>query len=212
MFKRRRPRSYSEIVAHSLYPRGGWRRASRYILHRLTRLPDPAYKIARGISAGVFVSFTPFYGLHFLFSAGLAWAIRGNVLAALLATFFGNPITFPIIATLSVELGSWMLGRPSVPPRVILDAITGVPLELWENLAAIFTEAPVAWPRLGEFMEHVFLPYLVGGLGPGLVAAMIVFYLGRPLISAYQSARIRRMKLRFDNQARVAEERKRPGG
>ena len=103
VFKRRTPRTYAEAILRSLYPRGGWRRAVQYIIHRVRRLPDPAHKIARGIAAGVFTCFTPFFGLHFFFAAWIALLIRGNVMAALLATFFGNPITFPIIAAVESE-------------------------------------------------------------------------------------------------------------
>ena len=53
MFKRRNPRSYASAIGRALYPRGGWRRATRYIGYRLRRLPDPAHKISRGIACGV---------------------------------------------------------------------------------------------------------------------------------------------------------------
>lgn len=198
MFKRRRPRSFPESVAGIIYPPGGWARASRYIAHRLRRLPDPAHKIARGIACGVFVCFTPLYGLHFLLSAGLAWMIRGNVLAALLATFFGNPLTFPIIATISVELGAWMLGRDPVPLPQIVSAFSYASVELWSNLAAIFTSEPVRWQRLAVFLDSVFWPYLVGGLLPGLVAAIVTYYVSYPFIHAYQRARIMRLKRKIE--------------
>jgi uncharacterized protein (DUF2062 family) len=210
VFKRRIPRTNLEALGRALWPRGGWARASRYVMHRLQRLPDPAYKIARGIAAGVFTSFTPFFGLHFLISAGIAWGIRGNVLAALLATFFGNPLTFPIIATLSVELGAWMLGHPHVPPRVIFESLTNVPLELWQNLATLVTGGARSWSQMHQFFDYVFLPYLVGGLLPGLVSGVAAFFLTRPVITAYQRGRMRRIKARFEKQ-RAAELARRRG-
>lgn len=194
MFKRRNRRSLSEAVASFFYPRGGWARASRYIAYRLRRLPDPAHKIARGIACGIFVSFTPLYGLHFLLSAGLAWLIGGNMLAAILATFFGNPITFPIIAAISVELGAWMLGRDPVPLPQIVSAFSYASAELWSNFAAVFTRDVVDWRRIDTFFERVFWPYLVGGLLPGLAAAVIAYYVSHPLIHAYQRARIVRLQ------------------
>lgn len=198
IFKRRSPRSYPQVLADFLYPRGGWSRAAQYVLYRLRRLPDPAYKISRGIAAGVFVSFTPFFGLHFLISAGLAWALRGNVVAALLATFFGNPFTFPIIATLSVDLGYLFLGRgdPIGLPRVWL-SFSQASGEIWANLKAVFTGQQAHWGELAGFFSEIFLPYLVGGLGPGLIAAGAAYALSQPLISAYQKARIKRMKANF---------------
>ena len=199
MFKRRTPRTYLEAVAHFFYPRGGWTRAARYIAHRLRRLPDPAHKISRGIAIGVFVSFTPFFGLHFLISAVFAWAIRANMVAALLATFFGNPVTFPVIAALSVELGSIMLGREPVPLQKVVSAFSYTSMELWSNVGAMFTSRPVEWTRLPDFVGTVFWPYLIGGLGPGLIAAGLAYWLSNPLIHAYQRARLRRLKKRLES-------------
>ena len=205
VFKRRTPKSYARSAAEFFYPRGGWLRAARYIIYRLRRLPDPAHKISRGIGAGVFASFTPFYGLHFITAGLLAWAIGGNILAALLATFFGNPITFPIIATLSVELGTWMLGQPSVPPKEILLSFSLVSVELWGNAAAIFSPRSADWTHSSEFFDRIFLPYLVGGLIPGILSGFAAYYMANPVIASYQRGRIKRLKERFEARRRMLE-------
>ena len=197
VFKRRKPRTYVEIFSESLYPRGGWRRALRYVAHRLQRLPDPSHKISRGIAAGVFVSFTPLFGMHFFIAAFLAAIMRGNILASLLATFFGNPLTFPLIAAVSMELGSWMLGHPGVPLPIVLNAFTEASLAIWHNFLAIFTPETTNWRGLGLFWERVFLPYLVGGIIPGLACAVAAYILADPIIAAYQKARVARLKKRF---------------
>ena len=197
VFKRRKPRTYVEIVSESLYPRGGWRRALRYVAHRLQRLPDPSHKISRGIAAGVFTSFTPFFGLHFFIAAFLTMLMRGNILASLLATFFGNPLTFPLIAAVSMELGSWILGHPGVPLPVVLTAFTEASLAIWHNFLAIFTSETANWRGLGLFWERVFLPYLVGGILPGIACAVAAYILADPIIAAYQKARVARLKKRF---------------
>ena len=113
VFKRRDRRSVFQTVLNFLWPRGGWVRAFEYVKHRVRRLPDTPEKIARGIWAGVFVTFTPFFGLHFLLAWGIAVVMRGNVLASLLATFFGNPLTYVPIAATSLWFGHRLLGgRP----------------------------------------------------------------------------------------------------
>lgn len=205
VFRRRKPRTYTQIVAESFYPRGGWRRAAVYVIHRLRRLPDPAHRISRGIAAGIFVTFTPFYGFHFLLAALTAWLMRGNILAALLATFVGNPVTFPIIATLSVELGSFLLGLPPVPLPKVVSAFSMASVELWSNFRAIFGPATADWSHLGIFFRYIFLPYLVGGLIPGVVAGLFSYYASYPLILSYQRGRIHRLKERFENRRRAAE-------
>lgn len=203
MFKRN-PRTWGRTFLEFVYPRGGWTRAARYVIHRIRRLPDPAHRISRGVAAGVFVCFTPFFGLHFLTAALLALVIRGNVLAALLATFVGNPLTFPLIAELSLDLGSRIMGLPNDMhlPQVI-EAFSRALGDIWHNLVAIFTTDTARWHMLGRFWKRVLLPYFVGGVAPGLVAATVAYYLTIPVITAYQKTRVKRLKKRYEK--RMAE-------
>lgn len=205
MFKRRTKRSWLRIVLDIVYPPGGFGRALRYIAHRIRRLPDPAHRISRGIAAGVFTCFTPFFGFHFLVAALLAFMLRGNLLASLLATFFGNPLTFPFIAGISVELGYDILGRDGgVSVGRIFRAFGRASQDLYANFGAIFTDAPTHWAGMSEFFQDVFLPYLVGGLVPGIVTACSAYVISRPLIAAYQKARIARMKKAYEKRQRKA--------
>jgi len=83
VFKRRTPKSWALWVLHLVWPQGGWGRAFNYVKHRVRRLPDSPRKISRGVFAGVLVSFTPFFGLHFVIAALIAKAMRGNIPAHL---------------------------------------------------------------------------------------------------------------------------------
>ncbi len=199
MFKRRTRLTTLQAAAQFFYPRGGWTRAFSYTIHRLRRLPDRPHRIARGIFAGIFVSFSPLFGFHFVLAALVAWAIRGNILASLIATFFGNPITFPIIMSISVELGNWMLGQPGGMqiPQVVA-AFSRASVELWHNITSLFTDEVAHWTSLGRFFWRVFLPYLIGGLIPGLIAGIAGYYLSLPLIGAYQKRRAKKIRARFD--------------
>ncbi len=197
MFKRN-PRSWLRAFVEFFYPRGGWARAASYVIHRLRRLPDPPHRISRGIAAGVYVCFTPFFGLHFVTAALLAWIIRGNIVAAILATFFGNPLTFPIIAEVSTQLGSWMLGRPIEMHLPQIMAAFGIAVgDLMNNLLAVFTPETADWSRLIMFWRHIVVPYSVGGIVPGILTAGVFYMLSRPAITAYQRRRIRKLKARY---------------
>lgn len=200
MFKRN-PRTYLQLFVEFFYPRGGWYRAARYVLHRLRRLPDPAHRISRGIAAGVFACFTPFFGMHFVTAALIAFAMRGNILAALLATFFGNPLTFPVIAEISISLGSHMLHTPHDMhlPQVV-QAFGHAMGDLWHNMRALFTPQRAHWGDLQLFYRDVFLPYLVGGIVPGVVTALVAYAISNPIIRAYQKRRIRKLKQRYERR------------
>jgi len=181
-----------------VYPKGGWRRAARYVWVRLTRLPDPPHRIARGIWAGIFVSFTPLFGVHLGLGAVLAFVLRGNVLAALLATMVGNPLSFPVIAVLSIQLGHLLLGNAaSAPPAAhILQAFASAGAEVWNNLLAVFLPAKADWGSLASFYDGFFLPYMLGGLIIGGLAATAGYLVALPLIGAYQALRLRRRQER----------------
>ncbi len=201
VFKRRDKRSWGRVILESLWPRGGWARAASYVNHRLRRLPDAPHRIARGIFAGVFISFTPLFGFHFLGAAALAWIMRGNILASLMATFFGNPITFPFIAAFGVEFGNWILGRPGEMPALeIFSAFGQAGNELWHNLASPFTGEPAHWTRLFRFFRSVWYPYLVGGILPGIVAGTTCYYISLPLIIAYQNRRKKKLRERLEKR------------
>ena len=208
VFKRRTPKSYAQSFAEFFYPRGGWSRAARYVVYRLRRLPDPAHKISRGIGAGVFACFTPFFGLHFVTAGLIAYLIRGNILASLLATFFGNPVTFPVIATISVEFGTWLLGLPAVPPKEILLGFSLASVEIWGNFAAIFTPETASWDETAAFFTRIFVPYLVGGLAPGIMMGFAAYFMANPVIASYQMGRIKKLKQRFEARRRMIESQK----
>ncbi len=221
VFKRRTPRSWARTITEFFYPRGGWSRAAQYVVHRVRRLPDEPHRIGRGVFAGVFISFTPFFGFHFIGAALIAAAIRGNILAALLATFFGNPLTTPLIAWSSVELGHWMLGSESgLTFDDIVKAFSGATVEIWRNIKAVFGPGHMEWNNLEGFGQSIFLPYLVGGIVPGIIAGVICHYLSLPIIDAYKKRRAKKLRDRMEKLRALAaqrlraeaEERERSGG
>lgn len=209
VFRRRDRRPILTYLGELFFPRGGWKRATQYVIHRVRRLPDPPHRIARGVFAGVFISFTPLFGFHFLLAAAIAWVIRGNILAALLATFIGNPITTPLIAYGSVEFGHFLLGSHSALTfEQILDAFGGATHEIWRNVMAMFTPEVAHWKDLGHFMRTIFIPYMTGGVILGTIVGLICHYLTLPIVTAYKGRRKKKLhdrmlKLRAKAEARA---------
>ncbi|MFV0333274.1 MAG: hypothetical protein ACK5JR_04305, partial [Tropicimonas sp.] len=79
----------------------------------------------------------------------------------------------------------------------LMAKFSGAFADLWANFRAIFTDEVANWSRLELFYEDVFLPYLVGGILPGLIAGAIAYRLTLPLIAAYQKRRQKRLKLKL---------------
>lgn len=193
IFRRRDRRPWWRAVADFFWPRRGWARAFAYVKHRVNRLPDPPPRVARGISVGVFTTFTPFYGFHFFIAAFLALVVRGNVPASLLGTFFGNPLTYVPIGVISLQTGYAVLGRPQPAEDELSRSLGGKFLDagadLQNNLLSLFTDRQPDWDGLAVFYEEVFFPYMIGGVIPGMIAALVAYYVSLPVIAAYQARR-----------------------
>lgn len=202
VFRRRDQRPLLRIVAEWVYPRGGWKRAFQYVTHRLHRLPGSAESIARGIAAGVFAVYTPFFGFHFFLAMFLAWIMRGNIIASLLATFVGNPLTYVPIAIISLQTGHFMLGsamRSDVDAGLIA-RFRGAAGDLLHNLWSVFSGAPAHWHELKVFYDTVFFPWMIGGIGPGVLSAVVAYFVSVPLIRAYQKRRVAKRRAKIEKR------------
>ncbi len=201
VFKRRDRRSVWKATAGFFWPKGGWTRAARYVQYRVTRLPDPPHRIARGIFAGVFVTFSPFFGLHFLLAASLSKIMRGNIVASLLATFVGNPLTFLAIAASSLQTGHFLLGRggrlPDEVDRSLAEKFGGAAADLKHNFLAIFTPEQANWSKLIVFYHDVFQPYMIGGLVMGMIVGLAAYYFSLPILMVYQKRRQAKLKAKW---------------
>ena len=172
VFKRRDKLPFVDRVKEFFAPRKGWRRGIEYLSLRMQRLPDSADSIALGFACGVYASFTPFFGFHFVFAAALAWVLRANLYASAIGTFFGNPITFGFIMWICLTLG----GR-----------IMGIDHSLADHLKSLgFLDQVIL---LLQNIPTLVVPYFVGGLVPGFVCAVASFMIIRPAVRAYQKRR-----------------------
>ena len=192
MFKRRERRSVFRFFYEVIFSLKGTWRAIEYVGIRLKRIPDTPHKISLGMSCGIFASFTPLFGLHFLIAGLLSYVFRGNVLASLIGTFVGNPITFPIITVFNLKLGEWILGSSEYSSGDGGKIFEGFLDFIFLIYKSLFTEGSVdenSVPRMNEFLNGIFVPYSLGGLIVGIFVAIISYFLLRPLVATYQSQR-----------------------
>lgn len=67
--------------------------------------------IAAGFALGVFISFTPFFGLHTPLAIVLAFVFRLNKLSCITGAWINTPLTVVPVLAASYELGMVLLGQ-----------------------------------------------------------------------------------------------------
>lgn len=198
LFRRRTPPGIGERFRVWLWPRRSWVRSSIYVSKRIFRLTGSPHTIAAGVAAGVFASFTPFMGFHFLLAFGLAYVIAGNLIAAALGTFVGNPLTFPFIWASTFSLGRRLLGETSAAATPF-SQLGGIMKHIGEALWRLnFVEAGSA---MGEIWHPLLKPMLVGGVPLGICVAIVFYLITRRLAIFFHHARQKKLMARSGNRA-----------
>ncbi len=190
VFKRRDKQTYSQRLRALFFPQKGWWRNIKYVSHRVKRLPDTPHKIALGAGIGVFVCFSPILGVHMALALIIVYILRANLVASFITTMFGNPVTYPFIATVSLGLGRTILGMNAKDDdfQSLHSAFWQAFTDIWQLIKSWFglAERPSG---LMDFLSNLFMPYLIGGTIIGFVLGAITYFLLKPVIHAYQSRR-----------------------
>ncbi len=132
-------------------------RKFRLIYLRLIRLRGNPKAIATGLASGVFAGFFPFLGMQTVIGIVLAAIFRGSKVAAMIATWVSNPLTYVPIFIFNYKVGQLLLG---------VEAQSILPSDL-ESLAAL------------KEMGFTFVATLLTGcFVVGAIAAVITYFYG----------------------------------
>jgi uncharacterized protein len=171
LFRRRESETLLERLRVHLWPRRSWSRSTRYVLYRLRRLSASPHAIALGFGAGAFAAVTPYVGTHMAIALVLAWVAGGSMVAALLGTFVGNPLTYPIIWFASYKVGNVILGSEAVKTHADL------------SHALFKASFDQLWP--------ILKPMTLGSIPLGVLVAAGCYFAVKPMVEAYQHRRRR---------------------
>ncbi len=185
LFKRRDPPSFGESVRVAIWPRRSWSRSTRYMMQRVWRLRGSPRAISVGCACGVFASFTPLVGFHFIAAGLLAILTRSSIIASALGTFVGNPLTFPFIWYSTYSVGQFILGVDGEFSGARLR--TGF-AEVMAGMANFSTDAFLS---AYEAIWPLFKPMLAGSIPLGGIAAGLSYLALNRMVSAYQNERRR---------------------
>jgi len=130
-------------------------RTAKYYYLKFLRLQGDPHSLAMGVAIGLFVGITPTIPLHSALIIILAWPLRGNILAALVAaTAVSNPVTWLPQYYFSWRLGNWLL-----PGHLSWDRIQSL-LGLFASRAS-FKQSLVL---LGQMGLEAAVVMLLGGI------------------------------------------------
>jgi hypothetical protein len=126
-------------------------------LRSIMKLDDPPHKLALAFSLGIFISFSPWIGLHILSCLLFAWLFRVSKLVVVTASFVNNPWTIVPMYAFCIWAGLKITGAHESVPDIA-----------WSELT--FTNAyGILQPYLRSF--------IVGTLVIGMIAAAIAYFL-----------------------------------
>ncbi len=114
-----------------------------------------------------------------------AW--KFSIPASALGTFFGNPLSFPLIWLSTYNLGGLLLGREQKSEVNI-----SLPADFWGEL---LINPGLAFSKFWEVIGPVLVPMLAGGLPLGLALATISYF---PVKAAVETFQERRREQLFD--------------
>ena len=129
-------------------------RRLRSMLVRVLHLNETPHRTAAAFAVGVFICFSPTYGLHTASALFTAWAFRLNLVAVLTGSFLNNPWTVVPILGATLWTGFVVMGMPNVPAMQ------------WDDVSV---------RALYEQLAPYVVPFLVGGFVLSLLGALLTY-------------------------------------
>ncbi len=132
---------------------------------QVLHLKESPHRTASAFAIGVFIAFSPTYGLHALTVVFCAWAFRLNFLALLLGSLVNNPWTVAPILGGTLWTGFIILGMPNTP---------------------MFTWNDLSLETLYSTLLPYILPFMIGACVLSLISAILAYPLALILVSRYR--------------------------
>jgi uncharacterized protein len=139
---------------------------------KLVTLRDTPHAIAGGVAIGVFIGFTPLFGVKTLLSLGVAYLLRCNPIAAVIAVSLHDVVTplWPVLLRVEYDIGFWLLSHPHhLPPKM--------------EMHHIHVSEMLKWTTFFK----VGLPLLVGSLFLAAPAAALFYFVLLEFLKARQA-------------------------
>ncbi len=146
----------------------------RKFYRRFIKIQDEPRKIAFGFALGLFIGLSPAIGFHTIIAVFFAALFSWNKISAAIGVWISNPVTAPILYSVTYLLGLNLLGHekhPGSPSGLVIHSFT-----------ALFQRAP-----------ETLWAMILGGIIIGLPIAVIGYLFAFSAVKGYQE----KIKLRL---------------
>jgi uncharacterized protein len=125
-------------------------------LYGILSLDSHPGHIAAGFAVGVFISFTPFFGLHTPIAIAAAFLFRLNKVTCVTGAWVNTPLTMVPILGIGYKLGRVLRGRP----------VNELPLQ-----------GGLEWHNLEKYAKSLILGTSILGFCAAVIAYFVCYYL-----------------------------------
>jgi len=129
-------------------------RSFRSLLRQVLHLEESPQRTALAFALGVFIAFSPAYGLHTAMVVVCTWLFGLNFIALLTGALINNPWTIIPILGATYWTGALLMGR------------TDVPTFDWQDLS---------FSGIYQQVEPYAVPFILGGLFLGVLGALLAY-------------------------------------
>jgi len=149
------------------------RRYIRDQLHAVIKLDDPPHKLALAFALGIFIAFSPIFGLHIVSCLILAWVFRLSKIVILTASLINNPWTIVPLYGFCIWFGMKITGSTIEVPQIA-----------WNDLNIL---------NAFEALKPYLWAYVAGTLVLGTAAAVLSYFLFYCAVLRYRQADKKRL-------------------
>ncbi len=161
-----------------------------FVVYRILGVGDSPHRIALGVAAALFITFTPTIGIQMILAFGLAALIGGNRVVTLPIVWISNPLT-----AVPMYYANWCVGH----------LILYRSLEFDPTVRATLAKLFVPQESFGDYLDHVVdaafwqeilgllakcgIELWIGSLVVSASVALISYPICRRAVAAYRRAR-----------------------
>jgi uncharacterized protein (DUF2062 family) len=139
----------------------------RPLLKQVFHLQESPQRTALAFAIGVFIAFSPTYGLHTVMVLFCSWALGLNLLALMVGAFINNPWTLVPILGATYWVGALLLGRSDSPS---------------------FDWHDVSFSAIYEQVMPYAVPFFLGGFVLSFLGAVLAYPLAYYFVAKHRQA------------------------